>query len=250
MLDAKCEMILNEYDEEAPLVSKENTFAININNLVNLDSHQYYYSLAKLSFLLAEEAYPWATILKKTGDSYTKTEMLKEMSMMDYMSIVLDPSEYTEDIDDIIAFNIGYSYLKTNNKNYNIVVVSFRGTYDDVEWNSNFDIGTSEVSAYSEKEKHSEWINKKNHKGFDVASNRAITEMNNYLSNKLQDDAEKNIYLFTGHSRGGAMTNVLARYMQDNDMKYNAYAFACPNTTEEDETKCASYKNLFNICNN
>ncbi len=107
------------------------------------------------------------------------------------------------------------------------------------QWYTNFDPGTGFT-----------------HKNFNIAKEYMYDKLTDYI-------AEKNIYdlesdkikiLITGHSRGAAVANLVAKELiadEDYALKENiyTYAFATPNSTRLDEARKAEFKRIFNIVN-
>lgn len=112
------------------------------------------------------------------------------------------------------------------------VLLVFRGTHKG-EWYSNFQIGEG-----------------REHAGFSAATDFALTEFEGYIdANNL---SKKNLRLvITGHSRGGAVANLLAKRLVDSDAykSVTAYTFASPATTTAQDAKSPAYKFIYNILN-
>lgn len=98
--------------------------------------------------------------------------------------------------------------------------------------------------------KHQDWLNKNNHKGFDVAANRVLIKYNDYLKRHNINNIVNKSILITGHSRGAAIANILGAYFdrKSNYLSYT-YTFAAPNTTTVAEDIAKSYKSIYNIVN-
>ncbi len=92
------------------------------------------------------------------------------------------------------------------------------------EWYSNFDIGT----AYT-------------HQGYAEATRRIMPLFDRFAKENCR-------LLFTGHSRGGALANLIASrlLLKGRDEVY-AYTFACPNVTTDDEVYNRRYRNIYNF---
>ncbi len=123
----------------------------------------------------------------------------------------------------------------------NLVAVVIRGTLGE-EWFSNFDVGNDDGTFA----------------GFSAAGVAVLREFVSYMDRMgLKGRAEDNLLLITGHSRGGAVADLLA----DELMKYReggmlyfeyaelediyCYTFAAPNTKKSAE----EYKNVYNMVN-
>lgn len=117
-----------------------------------------------------------------------------------------------------------------------IYIINIRGTSGD-EWYTNFDI-------YKDKNTPSA-----NHYGF----SQAEQDVRDTLKQHLEKDGYKGrrIFLITGHSRGGAVANILGahlttdkRYAQPQDIY--TYTFATPNVSTIADS---NMKNIYNFCN-
>lgn len=127
-----------------------------------------------------------------------------------------------------IAFGIALLKEATSTE----VLAVFRGTYKG-EWYSNFNIGEGQE-----------------HAGFSAATDFAAEEINSYLESLNINKSEVKLVI-TGHSRGGAVANLLAKRMltQGEFRSVTAYTFASPNTTSAQDAKSALYKSIYNIVN-
>ena len=108
-----------------------------------------------------------------------------------------------------------------------VVALIINGT-SGKEWYSNFDI--------SENEK-----DENIHYGFKTASEEIIKALQKY--------ADKDSLIWCcGHSRGGAVANIVAKSLADKKIKHCAYTFAAPNVVKE---KHADKKvNIYNFISN
>ncbi len=124
----------------------------------------------------------------------------------------------------------GIALSVSRNKGELLVVV--RATVG-AEWYSNFHIGTGET-----------------HAGFLSASLFAEKVLEEYTSERTLNKSELKITI-TGHSRGGAVANLMAKSLIDakNFSKVTAYAFASPNTTRSNDAHSMRYDSIYNIQN-
>ena len=119
-----------------------------------------------------------------------------------------------------VEFTVGLSCVERNNNIYNLIIVVVRGTSTTYEWISNF-IVNQEGEADA-------------HHGFELATARLLDDLLDYLPDDIVNNPENNIFLITGHSRGGAASNLLASvYRHRLPVRYEnlfTYTFAAPNT--------------------
>ncbi|MCJ1988090.1 lipase family protein [Lactococcus carnosus] len=145
---------------------------------------------------------------------------------------------------------IGHRKLTYKGKEKEIIILAVRGTNGTVnEWSSNFDVG-ADTSDYWDQANPS-WTNKANHKGFDVTKNRLKAKVDAYVKQYVTASASDQIYYVTGHSRGAALGNLLAKDLIDSysSSKVFSYTFATPNNTTSSSATSSKYKGLFSILN-
>lgn len=141
--------------------------------------------------------------------------------------------------------NCSYTFA-TRNVKYNGVtktqiLVCIRGT-DSVEWEGNMELtGTDYNSNYADT-----------HYSFEKASNDIAASLYNYIATikKKGVDTNRCVIWVTGHSRGGAVANLLAAKLTDSGSdsigSVFGYTYATVNTTTKYNNK--SYRNIFNHC--
>lgn len=141
---------------------------------------------------------------------------------------------------------LGYRTVEYGGIKKTVLAVIVRGTNGTIaEWSSNFDVGDSLTFSST-----SDWKTIKNHKGFDVAANRIMAIVNEYIAeNKESDDfCSANLcYWVAGHSRGAAIANIIGAYLEGDGKEAFTYTFATPNTTLADNAN--TYSSIFNIVN-
>lgn len=149
---------------------------------------------------------------------------------------------------DIVGLYLGNHILRYEDNNYQVIVASIEGYPSNSMWYSNLEIGYDSEGYYEASGEHPEWTNKKHHKGFDITANRAFKEIKVYSQEVKEETCKEQIVLVTGHSRGGAVTNLVGKCLKDNNMKSICYAFNGPRTTTEDNKEVLeSYTNIFNV---
>lgn len=127
--------------------------------------------------------------------------------------------------------------LKKSDYNNDILcLVVVRGTVGNIfssDWIGNYSITTTEDGKHSGFAKSADYLYS--------CIKKMMKEKN--LTGKVK-------YVLTGHSRGGAIADLLSVKLMENGVKssdvYN-YNFAIPNVARK--TTFASYNNIFNLCN-
>ena len=139
--------------------------------------------------------------------------------------------------------NVSYviAHKKVNNKERIIVVI--RGT-DGVEWEGNFKIySESEMNNIHEGDSHT-------HNNFSVAAEFLEEEIENYCNKNFNNI--DNELIITGHSRGGAVSNLVAKNLTVSQSflpTVISYTFATPSVAVKTVyNSMESYNNIFNYC--
>ncbi len=222
------------------------------------DNTVYNTDISKLSMIYANEVYRRSILTKayfkfKNGIRRRRKDDARELFEIFGMKDVrlFDIGKDKGD-DDVTEIAIGHRYVEFNGEKKEIILTAVRGTDLSIEeWSSNFDIGADTPSYYqSIGYQPKDWLQKKDHKGFNVAANRAKAQIDEYLKQaNLMPDAQKVIWI-TGHSRGGGIANILgALYEKEAGFESYTYTFAAPNTTCTAEDEAVKYRTVFNIIN-
>lgn len=150
----------------------------------------------------------------------------------DTKNAIISMQEGKNSVNHIIASKTIYQ----NNQKKTLVIAGFIGSNGD-QWISNFEPGKGTV-----------------HQGFEDAKKIVKEKLTAYLD-KLNVKKEDTVLLFFGHSRGAAVTNLMAADFIS-EGKYAlpknifAYAFATPNScSDESEYSKTAYQRIFNIVN-
>ncbi|MCL2564438.1 MAG: lipase family protein [Defluviitaleaceae bacterium] len=147
---------------------------------------------------------------------------------------------------DRVRLTMGYRQIEYAENMWNIVNVYISGLFEHHGWFSMFDIGADIPEYFTMTGQHPDWINPNNHKGFDVTANRIIAEVKRYIDNI--DTADRTVLWVTGHSRGGAVANIVGAYFENDPQIISfTYSFATPNITTD--TSAREYQTIFNIIN-
>ncbi len=142
---------------------------------------------------------------------------------------------YSESLEDEVNYFFANRIINVSGKEYTLVFAAFLGSRLG-QWYTNFDAGTCET-----------------HKGFEKCKDFIFEKLNSYISS-LGIQKENTKILLTGHSRGGAVANLLASQLIDGELfasKENIYTFtfASPSVTMKSEKDEEKYKRIFNIVN-
>ena len=232
------------------------------------DNTSYNQDLAVLCSLYAQDMYSDANLNFTAGTtgntiSVNGSVLAEIFGMTDCRNVVdtqlattyarTDSNGSYVDTDDMAEATFGHRLVTCNGETRDIFVIAVRGTNGThEEWSSNFDIGADQDEYYAITGEHPDWLNKLNHKGFDVAANRIITAFDTYLQeleaqNLLNLNVPRSIFI-TGHSRGAAIANILGAIFEDRDgFKSYTYTMAAPYSTTD--PNAANYQTIFNIMN-
>jgi len=127
--------------------------------------------------------------------------------------------------------------------NYNLIIIAIRGTQVTslFDWLSNAAIGTG-----------------MHHHGFKSAQERLIQDLQIYLNEHISN-SNSNIILVTGHSRGGAIANLVGSYLNDSThaQEKNIYTYTFATAQVRRSALCLenhnnileNHNNIFNIIN-
>ena len=185
------------------------------------NSSKFSWRLAKASIALSSAAY---------SSGYSST-LLQQMGFTNIMQVNYNRTATATD-NDFVAFSIARKSITLNGAKKNLIVVALRGTPGDYEWISNFNIGKN---GY--------------HDGFYKAAKDAKAKVLDYLKT---GNASTNILWITGHSRGGAVANILETSIIEGYGNYvkrgnvYGYNFGVPYVNTKANT---SLDNINNFCN-
>ncbi len=201
--------------------------------------------LSVISSLYATDIYADSTLsVKDSGNnnivgSVNIPDVMKAFGMENTKKVSLAGSYSDKHVSEV---GLGYREVTYKDETKKIVSVVVRGTNGTIEeWSSNFDIGEDSTFGTS-----SDWKNKDNHKGFDVAANRIMRVVDQYLSeNGL--NASDCVFWITGHSRGAGIANIIGAEYEKNGRTSFTYTFASPNTTLV--SNATSFNTIFNVVN-
>lgn len=166
-----------------------------------------------------------------------------------YRSEILDEVVGVIDGTDVAAYTLATKRITSSETGAEKVlfVVVVRGSYGS-EWLSNAKIeGATDAAGAGGDE---------DHLGFTLAANEIVQDLEERVE-ALGPDVECS-FLFCGHSRGGAISNLLASYADDvsdgsralaSAADVRAYTFATPACTASEDARDGAYDNIFNVLN-
>jgi len=168
--------------------------------------------------------------------AYEEQEIIEALTEWDFTDIA------QHNFDEIagthtVAVTIAQREIMVDGQDMTFVVLALRGTVGSPisgpEWQSNYNVGEEEL-----------------HVGFMLATDNAREHLYAYVSYHgiaMQDT----VMLITGHSRGGAVANILGAHLNDAQSlvlqeNLHVYTFAAPRTTRN---PVRAHTNIFNIIN-
>ncbi|MBQ1917389.1 MAG: lipase family protein [Lachnospiraceae bacterium] len=140
----------------------------------------------------------------------------------------------TDENSDDLSFNFGKKKIGKKT----VVAVILQGTASNDEWKSNLRLGDSLLDLPTV------------HAGFNATEKAVHKKLNTFLkTNKLKKGSVA--FWVTGHSRGAAVANIMAKRLSDTYGKSNVYAytFASPKVVKVSTKTTNKYSNIFNYVN-
>ena len=141
---------------------------------------------------------------------------------------------------DYVAYTIAYQDVTNpvTNEKFRIYCVPIRGTPQNAEWFSDFNLGTGTE-----------------HEGFKKASTEVYNKLKGYFDADRADgfDADHRVVWLTGHSRGAACANLISGWLSRSGETYTkaqhvfGYTFACPGVSLKADTSMANIYNFNNM---
>ncbi len=193
------------------------------------DSFEYNHNIARIACLLAEVSY--VDVSKNPNQNALHTIYKK-------MGFAESNIEFHYDIDYESTFGNDQSAVSFAKKD-NLIFVVIRGTpLSANEWISNLNISDTTQANITI------------HEGFNLSAELVYEKLVAFLK-KHNADPKKSTFLFTGHSRGASIANLIS-YKLANDSSFDtsrifSYTFACANVTTLAEAHDAKYGFIWNI---
>ena len=258
------------------------------------DPLEYNHELATTSSVIAALAYSESGYYQagNTQPAYMENALAKlgfdRVSTASYRyrsEIVDEVLNLFTDESDAVAYTIARKHVQVEDgaAPRDLILVSIRGSYGS-EWLSNLKLtpedievensigpltdaltswmsfvgtltGRPRMAAVTENVTAPQLDGTDDHGGYFRASEEIYAELNRWIAASRDDGAEVAV-LLTGHSRGGAIANLVAAELDDAVADQSAqvsavyaYTFASPATTLSDQAHDARYGNIFNIVN-
>jgi len=164
---------------------------------------------------------------------YNLNDILEEIIRLGIpgSNLLLSPA-YLWDLD-LTAYVITHKDVVIDGITRHIILVTIRGTVTFGDWLTNFSIGSDGT-----------------HVGFYNAAQAVIASIEWYMDRHDLDNQENNIMLVTGHSKGGAVSNLIARHFNNSQYilqrNLHVYTFAMPRVVTGSTPR---YNNIFNFLN-
>ena len=197
-------------------------------DLFNRDASVYNHDIARAGMALSAAIY---------DEAYIKSA-LSELGFEDIKPFRFDASGLGAGMYE--QYFIAHKQIINNDDTYDLIVVVVQGTDSALEWVNNI------AGTIPKNEEHS---------GFGGVREDILSQLYGaYFYDYLNNEHEKKL-LITGHSRGGAIANLLGKSLNgDEDLfrKENTfvYTFATPNTaTKSIVDSVGVHTNIFNIVN-
>ena len=177
-----------------------------------------------------EEEYDWTAFLKEVG--FSEVEYIESYKAR----------EYSGDSNDSATLLLAHT---VSDEKYDIFVFVLRGCFSAQEWISVYDPGSPDENYVAITGEHSEWTDEKAYKGLDIAKNRAMKFIDDFIE-KYGNPELEDCVLVTGHSRGGGLANMIGAEMEGRkSIRSCAYTFNAPGVTLN--ANAGEYRTVFNI---
>ena len=222
--------------------------------ITKADNTKYNGKLAQFAALLCDDVYFRDKDLDKGAqnrvlyedadeDEYDRTVFLEKLGFTEIRYVeTYKEKEYAADTNDSATFLLAHAVVDGE---YDLYTVVFRGCFSAQEWLSVFDPGSDDKAYETYTGQHPEWTDHDVPKGLDIAGNRALSFIDEFIEQN-DDPSLKNCILVTGHSRGGGLANLIGAEMEKrSDIKSYTYTFSAPGVTvKRSEEK---YSTIFNV---
>lgn len=222
--------------------------------ITKADNTEYNGKLAQFAAILCDDVYFRDKDLDKgtqnrvlyEGENeaeYDRTAFLKKLGFTEVRYVEsFKEKEYALDSNDSATFLLAHTVVDDE---YDLYAVVIRGCFSAQEWLSVFDPGSDDEAYETYTGQHPEWTDRDVLKGLDIAGNRALEFIDEFIEQNDNPSLE-NCMLVTGHSRGGGLANLIGAQMEKrSDMKSYTYTFCAPGVTVSREAE--KYNTIFNV---
>ena len=176
------------------------------------------------------DEYDWTSFLKRAG--FSEVKYIESYKAKDYSG----------DGNDSVTLLLAHGVVDGK---YDLYAVVLRGCFSVQEWLSVYDPGCSGEAYTDLTGEHLEWTDHDSYKGLDIAKNRAMAFIEDFMAENNNPDC-KDCILITGHSRGGAIANMIGAEMErEQSIKSYTYTFSSPRVTTDESAK--DFRTIFNI---
>lgn len=215
------------------------------------DANAYNPDLALASAVLAAFANSESDSFNGGTDGMTVVDFLDELGFdevqttsYEHRSTIADNlATLSTGATDTVAYTIASKKIRSDaGEEKTLVAVAVRGSYGS-EWLSDFNIAGNPPADYED-----------DHVGFAAATAVVMADLKAFLSEHVSagDDA---CMLVCGHSRGAAVSNLLAAKLDDGELAHDgieaadvyAYTLASPGVTLAEDAGEERYGNIFNL---
>ena len=187
----------------------------------------YMHDLATAAMALSGASYV------EVGNRPDSDAIYKALGRFDFDYI--EPFNYevyrTEAHNNLVSYTFAAKPVEDNGNSYTLVAVVIKGTSSDEEWYSNFNIGQGSK-----------------HAGFQTCAEDVMSNLEQYIED-LGLDSSNAKFLVTGHSRGAAVANLVAKEITDSSFAQTknvyGYTFATPAVTTD--SNASKYTPTFQV---
>lgn len=222
--------------------------------IIKGDNTKYNKDLAAFAAIISDDVYFRTKDLEKgtpnrvlfegeNEEEYDRTGLIKEFGFTEAEYIEsFKAREYKWDGNDSVTMLLAHCVVDGK---YDLYAIAFRGSFSVQEWISVFDPGSDCDNYTGLTGEHPEWTDKKACKGLDIAKNRAMEFIDEFMEENDNPDFP-DFMLVTGHSRGAGLAGMIGAVMEDReDVRSFTYTFNTPGVTTDENA--VNYKTIFNI---
>ena len=168
--------------------------------------------------------------------AYSKADIYSSLLNFGFKSASIEISDnYDSQVTPKTEYTIASKKLSNGST---LVFIPIRGSHSAGEWLLDFDTSTDDNNL---------------HNGFEAEMDMIYADIRSYFGGSVPKSNV--VYVMTGHSRGAAVSNLLAWKLKESGVPASSiysYNFACPDTVYMDNNKLAypqNYSFIFNISN-